>query len=61
MFIFDASDKSEVIVCSCGNRDIALDHGTALALAVDHELRAHPGSYQARRAASHYRYNQTRR
>lgn len=46
----DASDRSFLVVCSCGYRDICSSRMIARAAAAMHEERAHPGVEQARRA-----------
>lgn len=51
----DTSDTSTVLVCGCGWRSIVpgpCSREPAHRLAVQHEVRSHPGEYHAREALS---------
>lgn len=52
MIHYDRTRISVVIVCDCGWTDVGVSKEAAWSLAADHETRAHPGTYQIRRAAS---------
>lgn len=50
---YDRSKFAIVVVCDCGWQDLGITKESAWALALDHETRTHPDSWQIRNAASH--------
>jgi hypothetical protein len=52
MIRYDRTAITVVIYCDCGWADVGVSKEAAWSLAADHESRAHPGTYQIRRAAA---------
>ena len=61
MIRYDRSNFTIVVACDCGWQDLVITQQAAWTIALEHETRCHPDSWQVRDAANHRKNRALRR